>query len=50
MTTDDITERLADGVFVADTAGRFIEVNQAACESLRYTREELLSLTVADIA
>ncbi|MCP1661691.1 MAG: PAS domain S-box protein [Methanocalculus sp. MSAO_Arc1] len=30
--------------------GRFIEVNERACESLGYTRDELLGLTVIDVA
>jgi PAS domain S-box-containing protein len=37
-------------VFVADDTMRYIAVNQFACEALGYTREELLALTVPDIA
>ncbi|MGZ8793303.1 MAG: PAS domain S-box protein [Gaiellaceae bacterium] len=37
-------------VFVADESMRYLAVNQLACETLGYTREELLGLRVDDIA
>lgn len=37
-------------VFVADEHGRYVAVNRAACVLLGYSREELLSLRVADVA
>ena len=37
-------------VFVADENRRYVAVNQAACELTGYTREELLGLTVTDVA
>jgi PAS domain S-box-containing protein len=37
-------------VFVADENGRYVAVNQAACALVGYSREELLSMRVADIA
>jgi PAS domain S-box-containing protein len=37
-------------VFVADDDMRYLAVNAYACELLGYTREELLQLTVAQVA
>ena len=37
-------------VFVADDQMRYIAVNRFACESLGYSREALLALSVADVA
>jgi PAS domain S-box-containing protein len=37
-------------VFVADEEMRYIAVNHFACEALGYTRDELLALTVAEVA
>jgi PAS domain S-box-containing protein len=37
-------------VFVADEAMRYVAVNQTACDVLGYTRDELLQLTVPDVA
>ena len=39
----------ADALFLSDMEGRFVEVNQAACDSLGFTREELLQRSVLDI-
>lgn len=39
----------ADALFLHDLEGRFVEVNQAACDSLGYTKEELLQLPFAAI-
>ena len=39
----------SDEIFLADLSGRFIEVNKRACESLGYTREELLTMRFTDI-
>ena len=46
----DAIENGPVAVFVADERGRYVAVNQAACVMLGYTREELLSLRVADVA
>lgn len=43
-------DNLKDGMFFAAAEGRFYEVNQAACQQLGYTREELLQLTVAQVS
>ena len=47
--TQFAVDRAADAVFWVDENARFIYVNQAACRSLGYSREELLSMTVHDI-
>lgn len=47
--TSFTVERASDSVYWMDSDGRFIDVNMAACESLGYTREELLNLRIEDI-
>ncbi|MCG6918123.1 MAG: transporter substrate-binding domain-containing protein [Deltaproteobacteria bacterium] len=42
-------EKAGDAVFWMGSDARFIFVNDAACSSLGYSREELLSMTVHDI-
>lgn len=44
-----LVEQAADAVFVHDLNGNFLEVNEQACESLGYTREELLEMRVQDV-
>ncbi len=43
-------EHASDGVFWAEPSGRFVYVNEAACRSLGYSREELLAMHVFDLA
>ena len=43
-----ILENLSDAVYWTDSTGRFLYVNKAACTMRGYSREELLSMTVAD--
>ena len=38
-----------DAIFVSDETGKFIDINQAACESLGYSKEELLQLSNKEI-
>ncbi|MEX0800394.1 MAG: PAS domain S-box protein [Dehalococcoidia bacterium] len=45
-----LLNQAADAIFVTDAQGRFVDVNEAACQSLGYTREELVTMTVQDIA
>ncbi|MDJ0701901.1 MAG: PAS domain S-box protein [Leptolyngbyaceae cyanobacterium MO_188.B28] len=44
-----LVEQAVDAFFVINAEGKLIDVNQQACASLGYTREELVSLTVPDI-
>lgn len=44
-----VIERMADAAYWAQSDGRLIYVNEAACQELGYTREELLAPTVIDV-
>jgi|GEM_PF-616098 len=44
-----LVQQASDAIFVHDTEGRLLDVNQSACESLGYSRKELLRMTVMDI-
>ena len=44
-----LVQYIPDILSVHDINGKIIDVNQLACESLGYTREELLDLSVQDI-
>jgi two-component system sensor histidine kinase UhpB len=41
-----LMEQAADALYLAEDSGRLLEVNREACESLGYTRAELLRLTI----
>jgi PAS domain S-box-containing protein len=45
----ELFEQAGDGIFISDEASRYQRVNPAACALLGYTREELLTLSVADL-
>jgi len=45
-----IMDQAADGIFIAEPSGRYVDVNRAGCEMLGYTREEILSLSMQDLA
>ena len=44
-----IIEHPAEALFVYDAGGRILDANRRACETLGYTREELLSLSMTDV-
>ncbi|MFA7382037.1 MAG: PAS domain S-box protein [Desulfurivibrionaceae bacterium] len=44
-----LVNQAADAFFVHDMEGHFLDVNRTACESLGYTREELLAMNVAEV-
>jgi PAS domain S-box-containing protein len=44
-----LLDQAGDAFFLHDSEGRFVEVNERACESLGYTRQELLHMSVFDI-
>ncbi len=45
-----MVKNAADAIFLFDEKGEFELVNEQACKSLGYTEDELLQLSVADIA
>jgi len=44
-----LIEQASDGIFIADTQGRFIDVNTSACQMLGHAREDLLRMKIPDI-
>lgn len=44
-----LVEQAADGIFVSDAEGRYLDVNSAGCAMLGYSREEILRMAIADI-
>ena len=44
-----LIEQSSEAVLVLDTEGGIVDINQAACDGLGYTREELLAMSLADI-
>ena len=44
-----LVDQAADALFVHDRDGHFLDVNQLVCESLEYSRDELLAMSVDDI-
>jgi len=44
-----LVEQAFDSFFLHDPDGRILDVNQRACDSLRYTRDQLLCMNLAEI-
>jgi PAS domain S-box-containing protein len=44
-----LVEQASDGIFLADSEGRYIDVNSAGSNMLGYTREEILQRSIADV-
>ncbi len=44
-----LMEKASDAIFVHDLKGRIIDANQRACNSLGYSKEELLEMAIGDI-
>jgi len=42
-------ETAKDAIFLSDETGKFVDVNQAACKTLGYSKEELLKLSNKEI-
>ncbi len=45
-----LMEQASDGIFLANNDGQYIDVNTAGCKLTGYTREEILKLTLRDLA
>ncbi len=45
----ELFQNVIDPVFICHSQGKFLEVNEVACERLRYSHKELLQLTFRDI-
>ena len=44
-----LVEQAGDAFFIHDYAGKILDVNRRACETLGYTRQELLEMEISDV-
>jgi PAS domain S-box-containing protein len=44
-----LVDNASDAFFLREDAGKILDVSKRACDSLGYTRDELLKMTVADV-
>ena len=44
-----LVDDAADGIFITDAAGRYIDVNPAGCALFGYTLDEMLSLSIKKV-
>jgi PAS domain S-box-containing protein len=45
----ELFESASDGIFISDLDARLTEVNESGCRMLGYSREEMLTKTIADL-
>lgn len=45
-----LTEHALDDFFLHDERGNFLDVNERACQSLGYSREELMQMSASDVS
>ena len=45
----ELFESVSDAVFINDRQGRFLEVNDVACDCLGYSRNQFLQRTLRDL-
>jgi len=44
-----LVDQTVDGIFVSDANGHYTDVNNAGCQMLGYSRQEILGLTIAQV-
>jgi PAS domain S-box-containing protein len=44
-----LVDQSPEGIFIIDLKGSFVSINKAMCESLHYSEEELLTMSIMDI-
>jgi len=44
-----LVEQAADGIFIADPSGRYVDVNASGCRMIGYSRVEILQRSIADV-
>ena len=44
-----LMKQASDGIFIADAQGHYIDANQAACDMVGYTHEEILQFSMKDL-
>ena len=44
-----LVDNTGDAIFLCNKQGKILDINKRPCDSLGYSREELLSMTVADV-
>ena len=47
--TRSLIDLASDALFVSDLSGHYVEVNEAACRMLGYSRAELMGMTIMDL-